>query len=79
MKTNRGSKLGIHRVKTLWDMKNPTMFDGKFHDDSTGLDWAMMGILRLSVQLWPWLPVITGYFYGINNILFLWGYVSTYN
>ena len=25
------------------------------------------------LQLWPWLPVITGYFYGIDYTFYKWG------
>ena len=30
-------------------------------------------------QLWPWLLVITGYFYGIKYMTYKWGFLSTYN
>ena len=30
-------------------------------------------------QLWPWPLVITGYFFLKKNILFWWGFLSTYN
>ena len=47
--------------------------------NSGARDLFLWKTLRLasSPQLWPWLPVITGYFYGI--IHFINGVISTYN
>ena len=41
-----------------------------------GGSWMATDVGKI-VQLWPWLPVITGYFYGIIHSIN--GVISTYN
>ena len=84
--SNQHSSYNKHRFSTDQSAKSTstppfkgTKFTFRFRGAGSlkSSRWEIIALNHWELQLWPWLPVITGYFYGIIHSIN--GVISTYN